>query len=642
MKKRASYFKDPFRPEFHYTAQSHIINDPNGLFFFDGEYHLMHQYNIHNHIHWGHAVSRDLMHWEHLPPALAPDSIGQIWSGSVVIDWRNTSGLQIGCNPVFIAVFTYNEHTDSQQSQGLAYSNDRGRTWQKYKYNPVLTSGGKKDFRDPKVFWYSPDACWIMVLACFDHAEFYRSENLTEWTYAGQFGTGEGAEQGIWECPDLFMLEDKDTGEMHWVLTVSVNDGAPAGGTGMQYFVGGFDGFCFYNANSPDTVLWVDYGKDFYAGVTWNDIPDGDGRRLMIAWADNWLYRDLLPTELFKGQFSTVRELSLKRGLEGLRLVQSPAGELSGIYGVKQSLRPCLLMPDETESFDMDFSAFEFQIHIFVENSDGKWELRLLNDAEEAVAIGVDLKESCLYLDRTAGSRIKIPHFEGVHTAPLTPKENGIDLRVLVDSSQIEVFCNNGETVITDLAFPSQAWNRLTFSSLCSTVAMSEGIITVLNSVWEDCRSWLPRFSQVVSGSWADTSDGLEGDCKGEGILISEEEEGGFIFSTRVKLMPLRSGGCAGILFGIRGGSYFLAAIDKEHGVLSLYHNKKVLKETACQLNMERVYRMKVEAWQEAVAVYLDDIELIRLADAGYEGGNMGLYVNNTVSLFIDSKLKKL
>lgn len=153
--KRKPYFQDPYRPLFHYTAQSHVINDPNGLLYYDGEYHLMHQYNIHNHIHWGHAVSRDLIHWEHLPPALEPDTIGQIWSGSAVIDWNNTSGLQTGKEPVFVALFTYNEHVDSQQSQGLAYSNDRGRTWRKYWGNPVLTSGGKKDFRDPKVFWLS-------------------------------------------------------------------------------------------------------------------------------------------------------------------------------------------------------------------------------------------------------------------------------------------------------------------------------------------------------------------------------------------------------------------------------------------------------------------------------------------------------
>ena len=371
--KRKPYFQDPYRPLFHYTAQSHVINDPNGLLYYDGEYHLMHQYNIHNHIHWGHAVSRDLIHWEHLPPALEPDTIGQIWSGSAVIDWNNTSGLQTGKEPVFVALFTYNEHVDSQQSQGLAYSNDRGRTWRKYWGNPVLTSGGKKDFRDPKVFWLESGACWVMVLACFDHVEFYQSENLLTWRYSGEFGRGEGSPAGVWECPDLFCLpvaEKPD--ESRWVLAVSVNDGAPAGGTGMQYFIGRFDGSRFENENSPETALWLDYGQDFYAGVTWNGIPGADGRRLMIAWADNWRYRDALPTQLFKGQFSMVRELSLRQTPEGVRLCQRPVRELSALEDQREKMEPCRLSAGQCRKTALYAGALSFRCRLRPEDKKGR------------------------------------------------------------------------------------------------------------------------------------------------------------------------------------------------------------------------------------------------------------------------------
>lgn len=451
-------FQEVYRPKFHYTAQEYIINDPNGLVFYEGEYHLMHQYNVHNQIHWGHAISRDLLHWRRLPPALAPDEIGQIWSGSAVVDWNNTSGLQQGEEKVLAALFTYNEHIDVRQSQGLAYSCDRGRTWHKHKNNPILLPEGKKDFRDPKVFWYAPLSRWIMVLACFNHVEFYYSFNLLQWEFSGKFGEGEGSHGGVWECPDLFELEvDGRKEDTRWVLTVSINNGAPAGGTGMQYFIGEFDGKSFFNENSPDQVLWMDYGKDFYAGVTWNDIPKEDGRRLMIGWSDNWLYRDVLPTFPFKGQFSIVRELYLKQTEDGIRLYQQPVRELEKRKVLKVHKTVHVLEKGEEEKLPFRFSALDFCCSLEALNPErGKAEVRLISGENEFTRIGYNFQKELLYVDRSCSGLSPHAEFSGVYETPIKGCGGKMDFRILIDVSQIEVFAQQGAVVMTNLFFPKK------------------------------------------------------------------------------------------------------------------------------------------------------------------------------------------
>lgn len=460
MKEKNERVQEAYRPQFHYTAQEHIINDPNGLVYYKGEYHLMHQYNVHNQIYWGHGVSRDLLHWKRLPPALAPDEIGQIWSGSAVVDWNNTSGLQEGEEKVLAALFTYNEHVDVRQSQGLAYSCDRGRSWRKYKNNPVLIpeeeNGKRKDFRDPKVFWYEPLSCWIMALACFDQVEFYRSPNLIQWEFSGKFGQGQGSHEGVWECPDLFeMPVEGEKEETRWVLTVSINNGAPAGGTGMQYFIGEFNGKTFRNENPPEQVLWMDYGKDFYAGVTWNDIPEEDKRRLMIGWSDNWLYRDALPTAPFKGQLSFVRELYLKRTGEGLRIFQQPVRELENCRNLKLRKEKHVLKAGEEEKLPFRFSTLDFSCELETpEPGRGKAEIRLSSGEKEFTRIGYDFQKEVLYVDRRYSGLNPHEAFPGVYEAPVTGCGGKIDLRILIDVSQIEIFAKQGEKVMTNLLFP--------------------------------------------------------------------------------------------------------------------------------------------------------------------------------------------
>ena len=339
-------YQEQYRPQYHFTPASNWMNDPNGMVYHDGEYHLFYQYNPFGdrwgHMSWGHAVSPDLLHWEHLPVAI-PESEGVMaFSGSAVVDWNNTSGFGTADEPPLVAIYT--GHTGERQSQYLAYSTDRGRTWTVYDGNPVLDIG-LKDFRDPKVFWHDEQERWVMVVALPDQyrVSFYASPDLKEWTHLSDFGPA-AAVGGIWECPDLFQLPvDGDPDNTRWVLIVNLNPGSMAGGSGTQYFIGDFDGTHF-TAEAPaagttsegmamEAALWADYGKDFYAAVSWSDIPEEDGRRIWLGWMSNWQYANDIPTSPWRSAQSIPRTLELRTTPEGLRMVQRPVEELQTLRG---------------------------------------------------------------------------------------------------------------------------------------------------------------------------------------------------------------------------------------------------------------------------------------------------------------------
>lgn len=294
-------YNDAYRPQYHFTPASGWMNDPNGMFYYEGEYHLFYQHypdsTVWGPMHWGHAVSKDLIHWEHLPIALNPDKNGYIFSGSAVVDWKNTSGLGTKESPPIVAIFTYHDPVGAEagrndfQTQGISYSVDKGRTWKVYEQNPVLKNPGIADFRDPKVSWNDMSKQWVMALAVKDHIEFYGSPDLKQWTKLSEFGNTLGNHGGVWECPDLFPLKD-EAGNTKWVLFVSINPGGPQGGSATQYFIGDFDGRNFIPQDSVER--WIDYGADNYAGVTWSDIPEDDGRRLFIGWMSNWQYANVV------------------------------------------------------------------------------------------------------------------------------------------------------------------------------------------------------------------------------------------------------------------------------------------------------------------------------------------------------------
>ncbi len=441
-----AFSEDPFRPVFHFSPTANWMNDPNGTVYYKGEYHLFYQHNPFGnswgHMSWGHAVSRDLTHWEHLPVALAEENGVMIFSGSVVVDHNNTSGFCTG-GSCLVAIYT--GHTAAKQQQSLAYSNDRGRTWTKYSGNPVIDLE-MKDFRDPKVFWHEGLRCWIMVVALpKEHkVRFYTSPDLKAWKPLSDFGPA-GAMEGLWECPDLFPLRVEGSNEKRWVLVVSINPGGPAGGSGVQYFVGDFDETGFKNANPSATALWADYGKDFYAATSFSDIPVKDGRRIWIGWFSNWQYARNEPTEVWRTIQSVPRELGLKNTPAGLRLIQRAVRELTARRQKGMELKGVTL--EEANRRLASFHAVTYEVEIEMEGEGG---LLTRKGSIEETRVGAD-GAGRVFIDRSRSGAVGFHGaFPGRHEVSGSSR-----LHVLVDRSSIELFAGDGESVISDRIFPA-------------------------------------------------------------------------------------------------------------------------------------------------------------------------------------------
>ncbi len=648
----ADYYTEPFRPQFHFTPEKNWMNDPNGLVYYAGEYHLFYQYNpfgnTWGHMSWGHAVSPDLVHWQHLPLAL-PEADGvMIFSGSAVVDWHNTSGFGINGQPPMIAIYAGYRPADNLQFQNIAYSNDKGRTWTKYAGNPVINLNSR-DFRDPKVQWYEATHRWIMTVSlAADHKVlFYSSPNLKEWTLLSEFGPA-GATSGVWECPDLFELPVQGTNEKHWVLAVNMNPGSVAGGSGGQYFIGQFDGTNFtadpdetlqptpavvpdgtviadfegkdygdwkttgeafgpgpaqgvlgdqnpvtgyvghglvnsyYHgdgtqgtltspafalthayvnfligggsqketcmnllvdgkvvrtasgqdaeqltwhawdvrdfmgqsavlqivdhatggwghinvdqimlADAPahsasEAALWFDYGKDYYAAVSWSDVPKSDGRRLWLGWMSNWQYGGDVPTSPWRSAMSIPREVGLRRTTEGLRLVQKPTREM-------ESLRDRhLVFPGgdlaQANAWLVDQAIQGKQLELLVElapATTGVSGVKVLKGANEATAIGVDRSAGRVFVDRSQSGNVGFnPQFPGVQDAPLPRASGPVQLHIFVDACSVEVFVNNGERVITDLVYPSAGSRGVEFFGPAENTKIHSAEVWTLKSAW--------------------------------------------------------------------------------------------------------------------------------------------------------------
>ncbi len=452
-----NYQPEKYRPAYHFTPEKNWINDPNGLVYYEGEYHLFYQYNPYGnkwgHMSWGHAVSNDLLHWQHLPVALEeyPDPLTgdstMIFSGTAVID-KNTSGLCEG-KDCMIAIYTSNVHKDNQgltQHQSLAYSNDKGRTWKRYYKNPILDIK-RKDFRDPKVFWFEPQQKWVMATVIPDlfKVRFYESKNLLEWKQLSEFGPL-GDTTRIWECPDLYELPiDNQPGKTKWVLSLS--GGHPQGSkfVGMQYFIGHFNGKNFVADDLKQPALYIDHGKDFYAGIVYNNMPIEDGRTIMIGWVNNWTYANQVPTSPWRGAMSLPRTLSLKETEMGLRLIQTPIKEI-------ESLRTEMM----TDTISLE-SSVEIELELNVDPSQEEG-IRLFESEGEETVIGYRAADHILFLDRRKSGNVNFnPDFASIEEVSIMSVNKKIKLRIFVDQSIIEVFANDGEATITDYVFPESS-----------------------------------------------------------------------------------------------------------------------------------------------------------------------------------------
>jgi fructan beta-fructosidase len=504
----AAPYAEQYRPQFHYSPPRQWMNDPNGMVYSDGEYHLFYQYNpddiVWGPMHWGHAVSRDLVHWESLRVALDPDANGAIFSGSAVDDRTNTSGLGIGGRAPLVAIFTSHDQAlkltgrDDFQNQGLAYSLDRGRTWVKYAGNPVLRNPGKRDFRDPKVSWFEPQKKWVMTLAVGDHVGFYSSKDLKVWNYESEFGREWGAHGGVWECPDLIAMVVEGEAVPKYVLLVSVNPGGPNGGSGIQYFIGDFDGHRFtldahFKSHLQDgpagglasLAAWVDYGTDDYAGVTWSGMPASDGRHVFLGWMSNWSYAQQVPTERWRSAMTLPRELKLVRTARGVELHSRPIAELKSLRSSSARFGRSRVRSERylTEGVHGRSGLLELELRLDTAAADSTV-LEFANSDEERIAFRINRRLRRYELDRSKSGAVGFhDRFTREQFAPIAGTGTEVSLRVFSDRSSIEIFINEGETVMTAIEFPSSPYTRVTLKAN-RPIELRSGAVYELRSIW--------------------------------------------------------------------------------------------------------------------------------------------------------------
>ncbi len=491
-----SGYKEIYRPQFHFSPETGWMNDPNGMVFYDDEYHLFYQHypdsTVWGPMHWGHAVSSDMVHWTPMPVALYPDSLGYIFSGSAVVDTENTSGFGKGDVPPIVAVFTYhNSHLEKSgsstfQSQGIAWSNDKGRTWTKYSGNPVLPNPGEKDFRDPKVFWYKETGKWIMILAVRDRINLFSSSDLKSWSYESEFGTDAGAHGGVWECPDLFQLKTEGSDETKWVMLVSINPGGPNGGSATQYFTGKFDGNKFVADEKSEK--WIDWGTDNYAGVTWSDIPQSDGRRLFLGWMSNWNYASVVPTTTWRSAMTIPRELLLAYENGSYYLISRPVRELTNLRKESKSIIPGEAGNSSGADLIIDVPGLnqcelEFDLRI-PEGYNESLGIILENNLGEKLIIGYSVQAKQLFIDRTkSGNTSFSERFAGVATAPYESGKT-LKMQLFIDASSVELFIDEGKLVMTSLIFPAENFTKLRFLSGDANIYPEKIDFYELGSIW--------------------------------------------------------------------------------------------------------------------------------------------------------------
>jgi fructan beta-fructosidase len=490
----AAYYQELYRPQYHFSPENTWTNDPNGLLWYDGEYHLFYQNNPFGdrwgHMSWGHAVSPDLLHWEHLSLAIPEEGNEMIFSGSAVVDYVNRSGLcGEGTGDCMVAIYTshISQGDTSHQYQSLAFSSDRGRTWRKYEGNPVLDLG-MRDFRDPKVFWHEPSARWVMVVSLPQQhtVQIYNSANLTEWSLQSEFGR-QGDTSMIWECPDLLEVPVEGGGS-RWVLIISSGSRHP-GVVGMQYFVGEFDGRQFRLNEPHPAPRWVDYGKDFYAAVTFNQLPAGEAP-VLLGWANSWTYANDIPTTPWRGVMSIPRRLSLRAGNTGLELVQVPVLDGSGstqdlqldtLYGEGE-----FEVEGDLELGDLRGGSLVIRLRMQRENA-SDFGIRVLAGEGEETAIGYDSGIASLYFDRTRSGRSDFhPAFASRELLPMELEEGGrLNLLILVDRSLIEVFAEGGSRVMTGQVFPTNTQQAVQLYARGGQVMVESLEVFGVESAWK-------------------------------------------------------------------------------------------------------------------------------------------------------------
>lgn len=457
---------EKFRPAYHHTPAYGWMNDPNGMFYKDGVWHLYFQHNPYGstwgNLAWGHSTSTDLVHWQYEGDPVMADALGLIFSGSSVVDKDNTAGFGAGTIVSFYTSAKSSPWGDVQM-QSMAYSTDGGKTFTKYDGNPVITSTAR-DFRDPKVFWYAPGKHWVMMLAVGQEMQIWSSADLKDWKYESSFGAKQGAHGGVWECPDLVELPVEGTKEKRWVLICNINPGGPFGGSATQYFTGTFDGKKFTN-QFPTKTKWMDYGKDHYATVTFSNAPDG--RCVALGWMSNWQYAAVVPTKQYRSANTIARDLTLYRQGGDLLLKSAPSKEIEKARSTKKSV-PQFNVSDSYEIaslLDGNDGAYEIEMEI-KNNGAEKIAFTLQNAKGENVMMYYDTATRQFVMDRSnSGETSFSPDFPAMTVAPAADVDD-IRLRLFVDRSSIEAFGDGGKFVMTNIVFPAEPYNKMKFESV--------------------------------------------------------------------------------------------------------------------------------------------------------------------------------
>jgi sucrose-6-phosphate hydrolase SacC (GH32 family) len=482
-----SGYDQPFRPQVHFSPRQHWTNDPNGLVYFHGEYHLFYQYNPFGdgwgHMSWGHAVSADLLHWRELPVAIPEHDGIMIFTGSIVVDQENTSGLCAKGSACLIAIYTGSGDTPHGplQTQNIAYSRDDGRTWTRYSANPVLDLH-MADFRDPSVSWDTQQKHWIMAVSLpKEHkVRFYASPNLREWTRLSDFGPA-GDVAGDWECPDLLQIPAASGKGSIWALKVGLNPGAPQGGSGEQYFLGSFDGKSFSPSGEPGAHGWTNYGKDDYCAISFNGLPKGQ-KPTLIGWMSNWQYAGKLPTSPWRGQMSLPRRLTYFKDSAGLALSQQPVvaplqeagARIAVTAGTVEGAASQILAGDPPYELDLTFAS----------TGAGAFGVRLYSDGDHWTEIGFDRQKGAFYIDRTRSGGEIAPEFPARTIAPLVASRP-LDLKLIVDRSSVEAYAQDGTIAMTDLIFPPTKSSRIEVFSSDGKAVSVKGQSWKLGSIWK-------------------------------------------------------------------------------------------------------------------------------------------------------------
>ncbi len=642
----AATYDENYRSQFHFTSPENWINDPNGMVYYSGEYHLFYQYHPYDTVwgpmHWGHAVSTDMVKWTNLLIGLYPDELGDIFSGSAVVDTNNTSGFQTGTEKVMISIFTHNG--PSGQHQSIAYSNDKGRTWTKYDGNPVITNPGIADFRDPKVSWNSQINKWVMVIAAHDRVKFYTSPNLKNWTFASDFGAAAGNHGGVWECPDIFPLQLDGGATTKWVLTVNENPGAPAGGSGTQYFVGDFNGITFTNSNPDATALWLDFGKDNYAGVSWSNTPDG--RRNFIGWMSNWNYAQDTPTTPWRSAFTAPRTLSLKTFPNGQFVVQDFVSEIATYRGTATTFTNQTITPGS--NILSGFSSKQFEVVAEFQDSTAtasEYGFKVRKGGTNFTTIGYNRSVPEIFVDRRSSGNVGFnPDFSSSNAQSMGAQNGKVKMRFLVDWSSVEVLGNDGVASITDQIFPNSTDMGMELYSSGGNVTLNSLTFYPINS---NAKPNIPAakfttncgtFSEK-SENWEANTEGMVGNSNGNGngfAISTTTSQSNFTYSGDIRV---GSGGAGSLVFRANSTATtgYVANIDSNNGMVKLWKiGGGVLSQYQTTIKKHLLYNLKVIANGNNIKVYYNggSVPVIDVNDSSYVSGYFGLNAWNGKSVF--------